>query len=113
MVTTTGTIPMQRTTSVSDPRMRSRRHLPGLVILLGLVLAGCASDAELDTLKPQSETARQIDDLLDPVLVIAGVVLVLVCGAVAWLGWRNRVPSYEGDDEFPSRWLTTTRSRFS
>jgi len=102
MVRTTGTI-MQRTTTVSDPRMRLRRSLPGLFILFGLVLAGCASDAELDTLKPQSETARQIDDLLDPVLAIAGVVLVLVCGAVAWLGWKNRVSSYEGDDEFPEQ----------
>ncbi|MDG1876756.1 MAG: cytochrome c oxidase subunit II [Acidimicrobiales bacterium] len=88
---------------MSDPRMRSRRNLSGLVVLLGLLLAGCASDAELDTLKPQSETARQIDDLLDPVLAIAGVVLVLVCGAVAWLGWKNRVASYEGDDDFPEQ----------
>lgn len=102
MVRTTETT-MQRTTTVSDPRVRSRRSLPGLFILFGLVLAGCASDAELDTLKPQSETARQIDDLLDPVLAIAGVVLVLVCGAVAWLGWKNRVSSYEGDDEFPEQ----------
>lgn len=83
--------------------MRSRRNLSGLVVLLGLVLAGCASDAELDTLQPKSETARQIDDLLDPVLIIAGVVLVLVCGAVAWLGWKNRVKSYEGDEEFPEQ----------
>lgn len=83
--------------------MRSRRSLSGLVVLLGLVLAGCASDAELDTLKPQSDTAREIDNLLDPVLAIAGVVLVLVCGAVAWLGWKNRVKSYEGDDEFPEQ----------
>ena len=83
--------------------MRSRRKLTGLVVLLGLVLAGCASDAELDTLKPQSETAREIDNLLDPVLAIAGVVLVLICGAGAWLGWKNRVKSYEGDDEFPEQ----------
>jgi len=83
--------------------MRSRR-LAGLVVPLGLVLAGCASDAELDTLNPQSETARQIDGLLDPVLAIAGVVLVLVCGAVAWLGWRNRVADYDGEnDDFPEQ----------
>ena len=60
----------------------SRNRLFGLIVLVGLVTAGCASDAELDTLKPQSETARQIDDLLDPVLVIAGIVLVAVCAAV-------------------------------
>ena len=94
---------MQRKTTVSDSRMRSRR-LAGLVVPLGLVLAGCASDAELDTLNPQSETARQIDGLLDPVLAIAGVVLVLVCGAVAWLGWRNRVADYDGEnDDFPEQ----------
>ena len=92
------TIRMKGST-VSDTRNR----LFGLIVLVGLVTAGCASDAELDTLKPQSETARQIDDLLDPVLLIAGVVLVLVCGAVVWLSMKNRVDSYEGDDEFPEQ----------
>lgn len=89
---------------MSDPRIRSRRNLTGLVVLLGLVLAGCASDAELDTLKPQSDTAREIDGLLDPILAIAGVILVLVVGAVAWLGWKNRVSDYDGaNDEFPEQ----------
>ena len=81
----------------------SRTRLLGLIVLVGLVTAGCASDAELDTLKPQSDTAREIDDLLDPVLLIAGVVLVLVCAAVVWLSMKNRVDSYEGDDEFPEQ----------
>ncbi|MEM9467986.1 MAG: cytochrome c oxidase subunit II [Actinomycetota bacterium] len=85
---------------MSDRRSRS---LLGLIVLVGLVSAGCASDAELDTLKPQSDTAREIDDLLDPVLLIAGVVLVLVCSAVVWLSMKNRVDSYEGDDEFPEQ----------
>ena len=84
--------------------MRFRRNLTGMVVLLGLVLAGCASDAELDTLQPQSDTAREIDDLLDIVLVIAGIILVAVVGAVAWLGWKNRVKDYEGEnDEFPEQ----------
>jgi len=66
------------------------------------VLTGCASDAELDTLKPQSDVARSIDALLDPVLYVAGVVLVLVCGAVVWMCVRNRVGSYDNDD-FPAQ----------
>ena len=80
----------------------SRTRLLGLIAFVGLVTAGCASDAELDTLKPQSDTAREIDDLLDPVLLIAGVVLVLVCAAVVWLSVKNRVDTYEGDDDMPA-----------
>ena len=79
-----------------------RRRLPGagVVVLLGLVLAGCASDAELDTLEPKSETADQIWGLAWPVFLVAGVVLVAVCGGILWLALRNRVASYD-DDEFP------------
>ncbi len=85
------------------PVSESRNRLLGLIALVGLIAAGCAGDAELDTLQPQSETAREIDGLLDPVLAIAGVILVLVVGSVAWLGWKNRVPTYDGDDEFPEQ----------
>jgi cytochrome c oxidase subunit 2 len=82
-----------------------RRRLPGagVVALLGLVLAGCASDAELDTLKPESDVADEIWGLAFPVFIVAGVVLVLVCGAVLWLAVKNRVATYEGDDEFPEQ----------
>jgi cytochrome c oxidase subunit 2 len=82
-----------------------RRRLPGagVVVLLGLVLAGCASDAELDTLKPESGTANEIYDLVLPVFLVAGVILVLICGAVLYLSIKNRVATYEGDDEFPEQ----------
>ncbi len=83
--------------------MRSHASFSALIVGLGLLLAGCASDAELDTLKPQGTTARQINDLLNPVMIIAGVVLVLVCGGVLWMALKNRVPTYEGDDEFPKQ----------
>ena len=79
-----------------------RRAWPGLLILLSLVLAGCASDAELDTLQPRGESARDIDDLLDFVMIVAGVVLVLVVGVILWMGWRNRVSDYD-DDDFPAQ----------
>ena len=88
---------------VSDLLRNVRRRTPrtGLVVLLGLVLAGCASDAPLDTLKPKSDVANEIWDLAFPVFIVAGVVLVLVCGAVLWLSLKNRVKTYEGDHEFP------------
>ena len=89
---------------MSDPISKLRRALTpsGLLVTAGLVLAGCASDAELDTLEPQSDVAREIDGLLDPVLAVAGVVLVIIVGGVLWLGWANRVKGSDYDDEeFP------------
>ena len=64
----------KREKPVSD----SRKRLLGAVALIGLMTAGCAGDAELDTLQPQSANARDIDTLLDRVLVIAGVIGVLL-----------------------------------
>ncbi len=75
-----------------------------VMLAIGLVIASCAPDAELDTFADQGETARQINDLAVPVFIVAGVVLLLVCGAILWMAVRNRVPSnedYEG--EFPSQ----------
>ncbi|MEZ5168271.1 MAG: cytochrome c oxidase subunit II [Acidimicrobiales bacterium] len=89
---------------MSDVTRPSRRlRAGGLLLLVGLVLSGCASDAELDTFKPESDVANKIYDLVFPVFLIAGVVLVLVVGAVVWLGVKNRVKSYDGDDEFPKQ----------
>lgn len=76
----------------------------GLILGLGFVLAGCAQDAELDTFQDSGETARKINDLVYPVLIVAGVVLALVCGAIVWMAVKNRVPAnkdYEG--EFPEQ----------
>ncbi len=95
--------------SIRTRRTRSWWPL-GLILGLGFVLAGCAKDtvwskdAELDTFQDQSETARQINELVYPVFIVAGVVLVLVCGALLWMSIKNRVPAdkdYEG--EFPTQ----------
>ena len=80
----------------------TRRWSIGLIALLGLVLAGCASDAELDTFQDKGETAREISNLAIPVFAVAGVILVLICGAVVYIGLRNRVKDYD-DDEFPEQ----------
>ena len=82
-----------------------RRRLPGAgaLVLFGLLLAGCAGDAELDTLEPRGNTADEIYNLIVPVFIVAGVIMVLVCGAVLWLSIKNRVSTYEGDEEFPEQ----------
>ncbi|MEO0492412.1 MAG: cytochrome c oxidase subunit II [Actinomycetota bacterium] len=81
----------------------SRTRLLGVVALIGLIAAGCAGGAELDTLEPQSDNAREIDTLLDRVLAIAGVIGLLVLGAVVFMAVKQRVKTYDGDDEFPEQ----------
>lgn len=101
----------RKTTTVSDEqrntrgtgRVRMARPLLASTLLASLVLAGCASDAELDTMKPESDVARSIWNLAWPVFLIGGAVLVAVCGALLFLAWKNRVAGYEGDDEFPEQ----------
>ena len=87
------------------PTRHKRRFWPqGLILGLAVALTGCAADAELDTFQDQSETARQINELVYPVFIVAGVVLALVCGAILWMSIKNRVPAdkdYEG--EFPAQ----------
>jgi len=63
-----------------------------------VALTGCASDAELDTLQPQGPFAEAIDNLLDPVLIVAGIVFVIVFGASIYMAAKYRVSSYEEGD---------------
>ncbi len=72
------------------------------VVPLMLLLAGCASDAELDTTDARGDVAKDIEKLVVPVFAIAGVIMVLICGIVLYLGIRNRVSSYD-DDVFPEQ----------
>lgn len=70
------------------------------VSLLGLVsfAAGCAADAPQDTLRPEGSIAREIDNLVNPVFLIAAVVFVLVEFGVLFLVWRFRHRKDEADD---------------
>ncbi len=65
----------------------------------GLLLVSCG-DQELpqNALDPQGPVARKLDDLIDPVFVVAGVVFVLVQGLVLFSALRFRRRS---DDEAP------------
>ena len=78
-----------------------RRLWPGAAIVL---LAGCASDAELDTFAPQGPIAEDLHSIaVLPVFAIAGVVFVAITIAMVWLIWRHRVRGYSGDDEWPAQ----------
>ena len=43
-----------------------------------LLLTACAKDAPQDTLQPRGPVAEKIDNLIDPVFIVAGVIFVLV-----------------------------------
>ena len=64
-----------------------------------LVLGACGSRRlPQDSLDPQGPVARKLDDLIDPVFVVAGLVFVLVQGLVIYSAVRFRRRS---EDEAP------------
>lgn len=94
---------------------RTTRRLLGLVALLGLVVAGCASDAPLDTLEPQGGPARSIDGLFNAVWWVATAVFVLVMGAVIYVSWKFRSKrgadgEWDDDEELPGQVHGNTRA---
>lgn len=62
--------------------MRRNRRLAALSASLLVFLAACAENAPQTTLKPKGSVSRQIDHLINPVFIVAGVVFVLVEGLV-------------------------------
>jgi cytochrome c oxidase subunit II len=66
--------------------VRTKRWRPDrgytLAVTSMLTLAACAENAPQDFLEPEGPVARRIDNLHDPVFVVAGVILVLVVGLV-------------------------------
>ncbi|MET0728242.1 MAG: cytochrome c oxidase subunit II [Acidimicrobiales bacterium] len=68
----------------------SRRLWVTLVVPLALALSACAEDAPLDTLEPKGSFARSIDNLFNPVMLIAGVVFVAVQFGALALAWKFR-----------------------
>ena len=73
-------------------RLRPLRRGFVAVLPLLLVLAACAQNAPQDTLEPKGPAARQIDNLINPVFWIAGVVFVLVQGLAIYavIKYRHR-----------------------
>jgi cytochrome c oxidase subunit II len=73
---------------VTTPPSRLRRA--ALAAMPLVVLAGCAKDAPQDYLKPKGPAARQINDLINPVFAVAGVVFVLVMSLAVYAVIRFR-----------------------
>ncbi|MEY4224247.1 MAG: hypothetical protein RIS33_1181 [Actinomycetota bacterium] len=74
---------------MKNPRRRRVLSLAGASA--GLVaLAGCANDAPQDTWQPAGPNAEMIDNLQQPVFLVAGIVGVIVMAAVAWVIFRYR-----------------------
>lgn len=88
---------------------RLHRHWrTALLAPLVLALAACADKAPLDTLNPKGPEARTIDELVNPVFAIAGVVFVIVQFGVLALLWKYRKRKGE-DDSLPTQVHGNTR----
>ena len=72
------------------PTSRSRRLLLALAAVLVLVATGCANDAPQDTLEPEGPLARTIDNLQNPMFIAAGIVFLIVEGAILFIVIRFR-----------------------
>jgi cytochrome c oxidase subunit 2 len=92
-----------------SPRQPGRSgRVVASVVGAGLVLTGCASDAELDTLEPRGPSADMIDRLIGPVFITAGVIMVVLFGVIIYAIVKNRVVEYAGD-EWPKQVHGNTR----
>src|SRR5688500_19345929 len=78
----------------SPPTRRSARTVlwraAAAAAFATLVLAGCAQDAEQDTWKPEGPNADRIQNLQWPVFLTAGIVGLIVFGAIAYASIRFR-----------------------
>jgi cytochrome c oxidase subunit II len=88
--------------SKTPHRRRSRRAL-ALVVPPLLLLSACAADAPQDTLDPAGPIARTIDNLVNPVFIVAAVVFVLVEFGVLYLALKFRQRKDDDPDELPGQ----------
>ena len=95
-------------------RFVSRRNGLLTVVGLSLLLAGCG-DRHLSTMDPESPIAEKLDNFLVWLLLAAGVIFVLVQGAILYMAKQFRVKAPEDesqvypDEEFPEQIHGNTR----
>ena len=68
---------------------------------LALLLSACASDAPQDTLEPEGPIARTIDNLVNPVFIVAGIVFVIIELGTVLMVRKFRLRKDEDPDELP------------
>lgn len=101
---------------MTQTRLRTRsgqRWILLVVVGLAMLISGCADEHPLNTLDPAGSKAEDIDKLISPIFILAGVVFFFIQGAVLFMWWRFRVPAakdgeheYAGgyaDEEFPEQ----------
>src|SRR4051794_24057610 len=78
----------------------------GTLVTMTLFVAGCGALRDdkgrpLTTLNPRGIQSTRIDNLVTPVFIVAGIVFVLVEGAVVLFAWRfrRRKNDVDGVDE--------------
>ena len=79
-----------------------RTALTGFVGLT-LLLAGCAGDAELDTLEPQGPDARTIDNFSNWLFIASFVVFFIILGLSAGVAMKNRVKGDYEEGDWPEQ----------
>jgi cytochrome c oxidase subunit 2 len=88
----------------SRPRRSAVRRIVGLAPVGSLLLlAACASDAPQDTLEPEGPIARTIDNLVNPVFIVAGIVFLLVEVGCVLLVRRFRARPDQDPEELPAQ----------
>jgi cytochrome c oxidase subunit II len=82
---------------------RRRLSVVKLAMLAGLALlvGACAADAPQDSLEPEGPIAREIDNLINPVFLIAGVIFVFVNLGVLVILRRYRARRAHDEDDGP------------
>jgi cytochrome c oxidase subunit 2 len=76
-----------------------------VVVLFGALIVNSFQNSgkPLTSLAPEGPSAESIQKLVIPVTAIAGIVFVLVIGAIVFIAWKFRERKDSDPDEFPSQ----------
>lgn len=86
-----------------DPRRAPRLKLLVPVGLMLLLSSACVADAPQDSLEPEGPIAREIDNLVSPVFLIAGVIFVIINLGVLVIMRRYRQRKADDDTALPKQ----------
>jgi cytochrome c oxidase subunit 2 len=81
-----------------------------VVVLFGALIVNSFQNSgkPLTSLAPEGPSAESIQKLVIPVTAIAGIVFVLVIGAIVFITWKFRERKDSDPDEFPSQIIGVT-----
>lgn len=86
------------------PRGSLRRwKLAPLLTAVVLFAVSCAENAPQTSLEPKGSQAEKIDNLIDPIFIVAGVVFVLILGGALYIALKYRATDETDYDDFPDQ----------